>query len=95
MATEVTVADLKAHLSHYLRAAQQGDEIVVKNRHIPVARLVPLEQPRAKRLVVIPATGSLKDLDRLTVRRPKNLKPGDVDRALAWVRRERLFEREL
>jgi prevent-host-death family protein len=94
MATEVSTADLKAHLSHYLRAAQQGAEIVVKNRHMPVARLLPVEKPPAKRLVTIPPTGSLRDLDRLAVSRPKSLKPGDVDRALAWVRRERLFDRK-
>jgi prevent-host-death family protein len=94
MPTEVTVAHLKARLSHYLRAAQQGEEVLIKNRQIPVARLLPVEKPPARRLLTIPPAGSLKELDRLAVRRPRKLKPGDVDRALAWVRRERLLDRE-
>lgn len=95
MATEISTADLKAHLSHYLRAAQQGAEIVVKNRHMPVARLLPVEKPPARRLVTIPPTGSLAEVDKLPFFRPAKLKPGDADRALRWVRRDRFAKRPL
>jgi prevent-host-death family protein len=88
MTSEVNIAHLKAHLSQYLRSAQKGNEIVVKDRETPIARLVPYQAPR-KRLTYIPATGSLKDLDKLVMTRPKNLKPGDVDEALQWTRRDR------
>jgi prevent-host-death family protein len=88
MTSEVNIAHLKAHLSHYLRSAQKGNEIVVKDRETPIARLVAYEAPR-KRLTYIPATGSLKDLDKLVITRPKNLKPGDVDEALQRTRRDR------
>ena len=93
MTTEVNIAHLKAHLSQYLRSAQKGNEIVVKDRETPIARLVPCQAPR-KRLTYIPATGSLKDLDKLVVTRPKNLKPGDVDEALQWTRRDRSEDRD-
>jgi len=89
MPTEVSVARLKAHLSQYLRAAQQGEEIVVQNRHLPVARLLPLEKPPAKRLVTIPPTRPLSDIDKLPFFRPAKLRPGAADRALRWVRRDR------
>ncbi len=89
MPTEVTVAHLKARLSHYLRAAQQGEEVLIKNRHIPMARLLPVEQPPAKRLVTVPASRPLADVDKLPFFRPAKLRPGEADRALRWVRRDR------
>ena len=94
MATEVKIAHLKAHLSQYLRSVRKGHEIVVKDRETPIARLVPYEVSR-ERLTYIPATGSLKDLDKLVMSRPKNLKPEDVDEALRWTRRDRVEDRTL
>ena len=86
--TEVKIAELKSQLSQYLRLVRNGAEIVIKDRETPIARIVPYDD-RPKRLTIRPATGSLKDLDKLVFRRPKGLKPGDVDRALQWVRRDR------
>ena len=36
------VAELKAELSRYLRLVKSGEEILVTERRVPVARLVPL-----------------------------------------------------
>ncbi|HVV16196.1 MAG TPA: type II toxin-antitoxin system prevent-host-death family antitoxin [Polyangia bacterium] len=36
----VSVSDLKAHLSHYLRMVQRGSEVQILDRGVPVARLV-------------------------------------------------------
>lgn len=36
------VADLKARLSLYLAAVKSGDEVLVTERGVPVARIVPL-----------------------------------------------------
>ena len=36
----VPVTELRAHLSKWLARAQEGDEIVVTDRGVPVARLV-------------------------------------------------------
>jgi len=44
------IADLKAHLSEYLRAVRGGEEVVVMDRDTPVAKLVPSH--RKGRLVV-------------------------------------------
>jgi prevent-host-death family protein len=88
MKTEVRIAELKSKLSEYLRSVQRGNEVVIKDRETPIARLVPYQE-RRQRLTIRPATGSLKDLDQMVFRRPKGLKPGDVDRALKWVRRDR------
>lgn len=37
---DVAVTELRAHLSDWLARARQGDEIVVTDRGIPVARLL-------------------------------------------------------
>lgn len=39
----VKVAELKAHLSEYLRAARRGHPVTVCDRDTPIARLVPYE----------------------------------------------------
>jgi prevent-host-death family protein len=38
----VNVADLKSHLSRYLREVRGGGEILVQDRGTPIARIVPL-----------------------------------------------------
>ncbi len=39
----VGIADLKAHLSEYLRAVRRGRTLTVLDRKSPIARLVPVE----------------------------------------------------
>ena len=46
MKSNIGIAELKAHLSEYVRAAQKGGEIIIKDRQTPVAKLVPVEQPQ-------------------------------------------------
>lgn len=41
---EVRIAELKAKLSAYVRAAQGGARITVLDRNTPVAQLVPLDK---------------------------------------------------
>ena len=38
----INVTELKAHLSEYLRRAQNGERIVVRDRGTPIAELAPL-----------------------------------------------------
>ena len=40
--TTVNIAELKNNLSKYLAQVKQGEEVLVKDRNIPVARIVPL-----------------------------------------------------
>jgi prevent-host-death family protein len=38
----VNIAELKARLSSYLQRVRAGEEIVIRDRNLPVAKLVPL-----------------------------------------------------
>ena len=51
------VARLKAELSRYLRFVKSGEEILVTERRVPVARLVPIEHGDG-------ADEDLRDLER-------------------------------
>ena len=90
MKTEVRIAEFKSKLSKYLRSVQRGNEIVVKDRDTPIARVVPYRAP-LRRLITIPPTRSLKDIDKMFERLPKlkNLKSGDLEEALREERRDR------
>ena len=46
----VSVSDLQANLSRYLREVRRGGEIQVTDRGTPVARLVPPAAPEDERL---------------------------------------------
>ena len=38
----VTVARLKDHLSRYLQEVTRGEEVIIRNRNKPIARIVPI-----------------------------------------------------
>jgi prevent-host-death family protein len=40
---QVNIAELKAHLSRYIRMVRRGREVQVLDRRTPVARIVPVE----------------------------------------------------
>ena len=40
--TTVNIADLKNRLSHYLRQVREGNEILIRDRNRPVAKIIPL-----------------------------------------------------
>ena len=44
------IADLKAHLSEYLRAVRRGQEVTVLDRDTPIAKIVAIE--RRSRLAI-------------------------------------------
>ena len=71
MKRTTTVVDLKARLSEHLRLVKAGHEVVITERNVPVARLVPLddtERRSTRRLrltragILRPGTGKLPDL---------------------------------
>lgn len=71
MRNTANVAQMKAKLSEYLRQVKSGGEVVITERGIPVARLVPLDPDesratREERLiragVLRPARGPRKKL---------------------------------
>jgi len=57
----VGVAELKARLSSYLKAARHGQSVTVYDRDTPVARLVPYEDVQDK-LHIRKATRALRDV---------------------------------
>jgi len=62
MAGTANVAQLKARLSEYLRQVKDGGEVVITERGIPVARLVPLapDEKRATREERLVRSGALR-----------------------------------
>jgi prevent-host-death family protein len=43
----VNIAELKNHLSKYLTFAKSGEEIVIRDRNLPVAKLTPFSSDAA------------------------------------------------
>jgi len=69
MKGKVGIAELKAHLSEYVRAAQKGKEIIIRDRKAPIAKLIPVA-PAHPTLRVIPATRSMAEVERMLDARP-------------------------
>ena len=95
----VNIADLKANLSSYLQKVLEGQEIVVRSRQKPIARIIPFEtrQADAQELKLV-SEGKLKLPKRKTGRlfwkqfwaleRPK-VRSGDAVQAVIADRNER------
>lgn len=62
MKRTATVVDLKARLSEHLRLVKAGHEVVITERNVPVARLVPLDDKERKstRRLRLTRAGALK-----------------------------------
>ena len=86
---EVRIAGLKAHLSEYVRAAQKGEEILIKDRETPVAMLVPVSDSPSP-LQITPAKRPGTGTHQMRSVKLRGLKPGDAAKALASVREERV-----
>jgi prevent-host-death family protein len=75
----VAVTDLRAHLSDWLQQARDGNDVVITDRGVPVARLTPIaavpliEQLLQEKLLSRPLSESrpkAKDIKRAISRRP-------------------------
>jgi prevent-host-death family protein len=90
MKGNVGIAEFKTHLSEYVRAAQKGKEIIIKDRDTPVAKLVPIDDPRLALPPIIRATRSWAEVERmLDARPPFPLIPAEViDRAIEETRKD-------
>jgi prevent-host-death family protein len=57
----VNVAELKNHLSKYLTFAKSGEEIVIRDRNLPVAKLIPFSSDVASdEELLLVAAGKLR-----------------------------------
>jgi prevent-host-death family protein len=90
MKSNVGIAEFKAHLSDYVRAAQKGKEIVIKDRDTPVARLVPIDDPRPAPPPIIRATRSMAEVERMIDAVPNRPRiPAEViDRAIEETKKD-------
>lgn len=57
----VKIAELKDHLSHYLRAVDGGAEVIVTDRNRPIARIVAFG-PTGRKATIQPAKVSFKTI---------------------------------
>jgi prevent-host-death family protein len=90
MATTTTsVVQLKSRLSEYLRRVKAGGELVITERGVPVARLVPLDaaQRRTTRRLRLSKTGIVRPgrgkLPRRLLTPPHGAEAGVLDALLA------------
>ena len=75
----VMIADLKAHLSEYLRTVRAGRAFTILDRKTPIARVVPVNDPHHG-LTVRPATRTWADVaPRLARLKPVKLTIDPVD----------------
>lgn len=58
----VNIAELKNHLSVYLNEVRAGEEILVRDRNQPVARIIPLARSRDEdeELLTLASQGKLR-----------------------------------
>lgn len=94
----LSISELKATLSEQLRAVRQGEGILVTDRGIPVARLLPIEpqdDPLAARLAQLERSGVLQRgsgaLSEAFFQRSRPADPGASLRAALQDEREQGF----
>ncbi|MYA84244.1 MAG: type II toxin-antitoxin system prevent-host-death family antitoxin [Acidimicrobiaceae bacterium] len=91
--SSVSVSDLKARLSHYLREVRRGGEIQVLDRGKPVARLVPLAETGDEQRERLISSGLLRpgrgDPNAILDEAPLEL-PTSISEALEEDRADRL-----
>ena len=62
----VNIADLKDHLSQYLSEVKAGKEIVIRDRNLPIARIVPFHKSAREddELLALAAEGKIRLAER-------------------------------
>ena len=93
----VNVAELKNQLSKYLTYAKSGEEIVIRDRNLPVAKLVPFSADEASQEeLLLVASGKMRlpknslNVDQLLKIRTGKVSGDDAVQALLDDRAESL-----
>lgn len=93
----VNVAELKNRLSKYLNLTKSGEEIVIRDRNLPVAKLVPFSPGDAdEQELILVAAGKLRlpsvrlDVKKLLKIRTGRVRGNKAIRALLSEREESL-----
>ena len=74
---QVRVAELKAHLSEYLRAVRGGQTIAVLDRDTPIAQIVPIKERTALKIRTPPP--GTPPLNRVALPKPLKTRIDIVD----------------
>lgn len=101
MSQRIGIRELRQNASLYLRLVAEGEEFVVTDHNVPVAKLVPLQpgdereetwEEMKERLGIIEATGDREELLALVPFTTKPRKPGDptLDEILDELREDRI-----
>jgi antitoxin (DNA-binding transcriptional repressor) of toxin-antitoxin stability system len=89
---EVKIAELKARLSYYLRLAENGEEVVVKDRERPMVRLTGFAHP-TRRFYTIPPRLTREQAEKklAQIRKPdlSKITPEVIEETLRWMRKDR------
>src|SRR5690625_1199427 len=92
---EVSVRELKNHLSEYLRRSKAGEEITIASRGRPVGRLLPPRPaaplPNDEALARLNALSGIRPGNGQSVRgsdRPVSVPSGTTEEVVNWVRGE-------
>lgn len=73
----VTISEFRAHLAEMLGRVEQGEEVIIARGRQPVAKLVPLQGKRRRRLGILREMVSERTLRRLTRAIEQPLSPLD------------------
>ncbi len=65
--THIKIAQLKSHLSAYLRQVQKGEKIVVTDRDTPIAQVIPYTAG-AERLHIVSASTNPSTLKKIKIK---------------------------
>ena len=60
------IADFKNNLSRYLAEVEKGEELEIRKRNVPFARIIPLPAPRRNRTVLGCGRGTARIVGDLT-----------------------------
>jgi prevent-host-death family protein len=76
----VTVAELKKQFSKYLKFAKQGEEVIIRDRNLPAAKLVPFlaEDTDDEELILVAAGKMRLPKTRLDQRKLWKIPTGSV-----------------
>ena len=58
------IADLRNHLTRYLKEVRAGEEIVVRDRQLPFAKIIPLAKPAEAEDLRLVAAGLMRKAER-------------------------------
>jgi prevent-host-death family protein len=85
----VSIRELKARLSHYLRLTRKGESVVITDRGVPIGRIVPVGQDLNQRLASMKEAGQAQWSGEKLRRRKPVAKPSSGGSVAALLLEDR------